>query len=159
MSGDDAERLERSVTTWRIGVRALQITAVLARLRITDRTRPIGYSLGELLLVVGMVAGLAAVMTPTAGRFTVMDEQRRLLVSEHARVQTAIDAYAGDIKRPLNPSIGWTSDLFSGSGDSNGVNLTRLLELPGGASTSIDHYCWGRDGIVRQRSTNGGTCP
>ena len=118
-----------------------------------------GYSLGQLLLVVGLVAGLAAVVTPTVGRLTVMDEQRHLLVAEHARVQAAIDAYAEGIKRPLNPSIGWTSDLFSGSGDSNGVNLTGLLELAGGASTTIDHYCWRRDGTVRQQSTSGGTCP
>ena len=140
-------------------MRALKIRAVLARRRTTERGRPIGYSLAEFLLVVGMVAGLAAVVTPTIGRFTVMDEQRSLLLIEHARVQAAIDAYAGDIKLPLNPPTEWTSDLFSSSADSNVVNLTGLLELPGGASTTIDHYCWGRDGIVRQLSTSGGTCP
>ena len=159
MSGDDAEPAERSDTTWLIGVRALRIRAVLARRRITDRDRPFGYTLGELLLVVGMVTSLAAVVMPTVGRFTVMEEQRNLLLTEHARVQAAIDAYAGDTRLPLNASIRWTSDLFSGSADSNGVNLTGLLPLPGGASTTIDHYCWGRDGIVRQLSTNGGTYP
>ena len=109
--------------------------------------------------MVGMVAGLAAVVTPTTGRFTVMDEQRSLLLFEHASVQAAIDVYAADVELPPNPPTGWTSDLFSSSGDSDVVNLTGLLELPGGASTTIDHYCWGRDGIVRQLSTNGGTCP
>ena len=109
--------------------------------------------------MVGMVAGLAAVVTPNVGRFTTMDEQRSLLLIEHDRVQAAIDAYAGEIKLPLDPPTGWTSDLFGTSADSNGVDLTGLLELPGGASTTLDHYCWGRDGTVRQLSTRGGTCP
>ena len=53
-----------------------------------------------------MVAGLAAVVTPNVGRFTTMDEQRSLLLIEHDRVQAAIDAYAGEIKLPLDPPTG-----------------------------------------------------
>ena len=121
------------------------------------RTSQAGFTLAELLVVVGIVVGLAAVILPNVGRFT-GEGQRGALATELSSVQTAIDAYGSDGNTVL-AATAWTGDLLSGAGGANGVNLTGYLRLPNGATQTADTYCWVTDGTLRQQSTGGGTCP
>ena len=114
-----------------------------------------GFTLAELLVVVGIVVGLAAVILPNVGRFT-GEGERGALATELASVQTAIDAYRADANNTVTAATGWTNDLLSGS---TGINLTGFLRLPGSSTVTADTYCWDSDGTVRQWSTDGGTCP
>ena len=117
-----------------------------------------GFTLAELLVVVAIVVGLAAVILPNVGRFT-GEGERGALATELASVQTALDAYAADPNNSFNASSGWSSSLLAGTGGANGVALAGYLRLPNGATGTVDEYCWDADGTARQESTVGGTCP
>ena len=115
-----------------------------------------GFTLAELLVVVGIVVGLAAVILPNVGRFT-GEGERGALATEFASVQTAVDAYGADAANTITAASGWTNDLLSGS---TGIDLTGFLRLPSGATDTADSYCWTSDGTVRQQSTDGSpSCP
>ena len=115
-----------------------------------------GFTLAELLVVVGIVVGLAAVILPNVGRFT-GEGERGALATEFASVQTAVDAYGADANNTVTASTGWTDDLMSGGG---GIDLTGFLRLSGSATTTADRYCWESDGTVRQESTDASpSCP
>ena len=115
-----------------------------------------GFTLAELLVVVGIVVGLAAVILPNVGRFT-GEGERGALATELASVQTAVDAFGADAANTVTAAGAWTDDLLSGSG---GINLTGFLRLPGSATDTADRYCWGSDGTVRQESTDSSSsCP
>ena len=115
-----------------------------------------GFTLAELLVVVAIVVGLAAVILPNVGRFT-GEGERGALATEFASVQTAVDAYGADPANTVTAATGWTNDLVTGNG---GINLSGYLRLPGGATDTADRYCWGSDGTVRQESTDASpSCP
>lgn len=118
-----------------------------------------GFTLAELLVVVGIVVGLAAVILPNVGRFT-GEGERGSLATELSSVQTAIDAWGIDnTVTPLPLPTGWTSDLLSGAAAAGGLDLTGYLRLPSGDTLTADQYCWDVQGTVRQFSTGGGGCP
>ena len=115
-----------------------------------------GFTLAELLVVVGIVVGLAAVILPNVGRFT-GEGEKGALATELASVQTAVDAYGADAANTITAATGWTNDLVSGS---SGVNLSGYLRLPSASTVTADRYCWGSDGTVRQESTDASpSCP
>ena len=115
-----------------------------------------GFTLAELLVVVGIVVGLAAVILPNVGRFT-GEGERGSLATEFASVQTAVDAYGADAANTVTAATGWTNDLLTGNG---GINLNGFLRLPGAATDTADRYCWTSDGTVRQESTDSSpSCP
>ncbi len=115
-----------------------------------------GFTLAELLVVVGIVVGLAAVILPNVGRFT-GEGQRGALATEFASVQTAVDAFGADANNTVTAASGWTDDLLSGGG---GIDLSGYLRLPGSATDTADRYCWASDGTVRQESTDASpSCP
>ncbi len=129
----------------------------MTRLMNWVRSNEAGFTLAELLVVVGIVVGLAAVILPNVGRFTGKGAEGAL-ATEVSSVQTAIDAYASDGGAVAAPTA-WTGDLLSGSAVAGNVNLTGYLRLPNGATLTADTYCWDTDGTVKQQSTALGTCP
>ncbi len=115
-----------------------------------------GFTLAELLVVVGIVVGLAAVILPNVGRFT-GEGERGALATEFASVQTAVDAYGAEAANTVTAATGWTNDLVSGGG---GIDLSGYLRLPSAATLTADLYCWASDGTVRQQSTDASpSCP
>ncbi|MCI0778688.1 MAG: type II secretion system protein [Chloroflexi bacterium] len=115
-----------------------------------------GFTLAELLVVGGMVVGLAAVILPNVGQFT-GEGEGGAPATEVARVQAAVDAYGADANNTVTAATGWTNDLLTGGG---GIDLTGYLRLPGSATDTADRYCWGSDGTVRQESTDASpSCP
>ncbi len=132
------------------------MTRIVARIWKRAARSQAGFTLAELLVVVGIVVGLAAVILPNVGRFT-GEGERGALATEHASVQTAVDAYGAEAANTVTAATGWTNDLVSGGG---GINLSGYLRLPGGATDTADRYCWTSDGTVRQESTDASSaCP
>lgn len=104
-----------------------------------------GFTLAELLVVVGIVVGLAAVILPNVGRFT-GEGARGALATELASVQTAIDAFGAD-GGAVDLQDTYTNELLGGTGP---IDLTGYLRLPNGATQTTDNYCWDANGTVAQ---------
>lgn len=123
------------------------------------RSSEAGFTLAELLIVVGIVVALAAVILPNVGRFA-GEGQRGGLAAEMSSIQTAIDAYGVDNQvTPLPIPTNWVSDFLTGAGPANGLNLTGYLRLPNGATVTADRYCWDGYGTMVQEGQAGGSCP
>lgn len=129
------------------------IKAILKRLRMNEA----GFTLAELLVVVGIVVGLAAVILPNVGRFA-GEGARGASATELASVQTAIDAFASDTNTNITVQGTNIRVLTSGSITSLGnSSLFGYLRLPNGATQTTDCYLWDGDGTVTQ--TLSVSCP
>jgi prepilin-type N-terminal cleavage/methylation domain-containing protein len=107
-----------------------------------------GFTLAELLVVVGIVVGLAAVILPNVGRFTGKGAEGAL-ATEWTSVQTAMDTYTLDIAPGTIAPNSTATDVFTASGTIDLIS-TGYLRLPGGASVTQGCYTWDDDGTVTQ---------
>ncbi len=108
----------------------------------------LGFTLAELLVVVGIVVGLAAVILPNVGRFTGKGAEGAS-ATEHASVQTAFDAWAIEVGPiPAGPTNARNDFIGASAPD-----LVLYLRLAGGATQTGDYYCWDGDGTVVQYAT------
>ena len=116
------------------------------------RMNEAGFTLAELLVVVGIVVGLAAVILPNVGRFA-GEGTRGASATELSSVQTAMDAFASDtgIDVTLLAAGSATRVLTTGAiATLGGSNLTGYLRLPNAATQTTDCYHWDDDGTVTQ---------
>ena len=129
------------------------IKAILKRLRMNEA----GFTLAELLVVVGIIVGLAAVILPNVGRFA-GEGARGASATELSSVQTAIDAFASATSTDVDPQTPAIKALTTGIITSLGnLNLDGFLRLPNAATETTDCYTWDTDGTVTQ--TLSASCP
>ncbi|MEE8519365.1 MAG: prepilin-type N-terminal cleavage/methylation domain-containing protein [Dehalococcoidia bacterium] len=120
-----------------------------------------GFTLAELLVVVGIVVGLAAVILPNVGRFTNKGAEGAS-ATEQSSVQTALDAWASDTANVVFTGVlvgAADHNLLDGTMDATAsVNLTGYLRLPNGSTMTTDCYYWDTLGTVSQVLLNTGSC-
>ena len=118
-----------------------------------------GFTLAELLVVVGIIVGLAAVILPNIGRFT-GSGATGASAAEFKSVQTAMDTYMADTALATVTAndlgtAGTSSNNFTATGF---VDLTLYLRLPGTATQTNDTYCWDTVGAVTEQFTTPTVC-
>ena len=108
-----------------------------------------GFTLVELLVVVGIIVALAAVVVPNVIQFAQKGDEGASF-AEAATVQTAIDTYmasrspalvllpGGDFPLPLASAI----NTFTGGAGS--VDLAGFLRN----TTTVNYYCWNDTGLL-----------
>lgn len=130
---------------------------LMKRFRIDEA----GFTLAELLVVVGIVVGLAAVILPNVGRFA-GEGARGASATELASVQTALDAFASDTGTDIDEQAS-SIDTVTGVGVTvatlGGLNLDGYLRLPNGATQTSDCYTWDTDGTIQSQVAHTGTPP
>lgn len=105
-----------------------------------------GFTLVELLVVVGIIVALAAVIIPSVAAFASKGTTGSM-AEERDNVQTAIDIYMADngvVTVPANiiPMVSSTNDFSAATGV---LDLSSYLRK----DTTEYFYCWGGDGWVR----------
>ena len=121
-----------------------------------------GFTLVELLVVVGIIVALAAVIIPNVASFANKGETGAQ-AAEQDNVQAAIDAYMADnSKAVLTGGAGDGFLILAGDTSSNDFSTGGTLDLEtvgpsGGAfmrATSTRYfYCWDATGLVLSQDT------
>ena len=118
--------------------------------------RQAGFTLVELLVVVGIIVGLAAVIVPSVARFANRGDEGAK-AAEKANVQAALDTMMAD-KNVLT-----VTGLFSpalATQDFSALPAEGFLSTYLRASTTKYYYCWSDAGLVTGQFTSAtDVCP
>lgn len=117
-----------------------------------------GFTLIEMIVVVGIIAVLAAVIVPNIGKFIGSGEQGAK-DAEWESVQTAMNAMMAEqaitavdaLASPTNSTQDWTA-LPTGTGT---ATLDGYLQ----SGTTVYFYCYDASGQINQQDEAAATCP
>lgn len=156
----------------RFGGRTMRsIQKLLAQLRKSET----GFTLVELLVVVGIIVALAAVIIPNVAKFTSKGTEGAN-AAEQETVQTAFDTLMADaglgaidapaaLSLALNdfetggfPKDGGASIMVDIGGVATAVDAHDYMRGGDIANPTVNFYCWGADGLVSQFAT-AAACP
>lgn len=119
-----------------------------------------GFTLVELLVVVGIIVALAAVIVPSVIQFAGKGETGAK-AAESNNVQTAIDTLMTDVS--ITTVTGRVSPALSNADftslDFNPGSATTLLSTYLRQPTTKYFYCWSTAGLVTRQDTVATTCP
>src|SRR5690606_10568980 len=114
-----------------------------------------GFTLAELIVVVAIIVGLAAVILPNVGRFTDRGAQGSL-ATERNSVQTALDTFLAEqlardplYQLPVSPTF-QKFDYVDPNNASRTIDLIAggYLRLANGATETAQVYCWTAQGTI-----------
>ena len=126
----------------------------LRRRLVSLRSGETGFTLVELLVVVGIIVALAAVIIPNVASFAGKGDEGAE-AAERDNIQTSIDTYMADNSLAALPAA--DSNDQAGGSSSNDFSTGGILDLetvgPSGGSfmraTSTTYwYCWNTQGLV-----------
>lgn len=123
------------------------------------RKHQAGFTLVELLIVVGIIVALGAVIIPNVIQFADRGDQGAQ-AAEADSVQTAIDTYMADQTPPLATLPGGdfptaTDNSTNNFGAGGILNLTGYLRN----TTTVYYYCWDSAGVVTRQDLAAALCP
>ena len=115
-----------------------------------------GFTLVELLVVVGIIVALAAVIIPNVAGFADRGETGAQ-AAERDNIQTAIDTYMADNALAALPDPADTNVLVGDTSTGDFTAGTGVLDLETGSylrtATMTYFYCWDSTGLVTNQDT------
>ncbi len=144
--------------------------SLIQKLAARLRKNQAGFTLVELLVVVGIIVALGAVIVPNVIQFA-GEGTAGAQASEAASLQTALDTYMADQIPPLTllppgdfpvPGTGTAVQDFEAAGAVAILDLLAYLRDGNTASTDITtqfFYCWNDTGLITAQGTSGILCP
>ena len=119
-----------------------------------------GFTLIEMIVVVGIIAVLAAVIVPNIGKF-IGSGETGAKNAEWESVQTAMNAMMADvaITTVTASAVGARTQSWGSLPANGGPEVTALAGYLQSAST-VYNYCWGTNGQISSQGEvgDGGTC-
>ena len=130
---------------------------MVSRLRKSEK----GFTLVELLVVVGIIVALAAVIIPNVSRFTGKGTEGAM-DAEMQNVQAAMDTMMADKGiTTVTASVALAAATNDFATKPTGDALADPLDPDGGyLRTAVTNYfyCWGANGLISTQFETGGTC-
>ncbi|GBD11334.1 hypothetical protein HRbin23_00992 [bacterium HR23] len=116
-----------------------------------------GFTLVELLVVVGIIVGLAAAVIPAVTKFASKGEEGAR-AAERQNVQAAMDSMMADKGITSVNSLSGSASVNNFSALPTGTNTAPLADYLRENPTKY-YYCWDGTGRITRQDTSPQTCP